>query len=63
MPHIFLKYDSVMEISRCEGEFCVVLAVLLVSVILLVVVRRLVSPVVMSLVVVELCVGLGMSGV
>ena len=52
--------ESMVEISCCGGEFCVVLAVLLGSVLVLVVVRELVSPVIMSLVVVELCMGLWM---
>ena len=60
MPHIFFKYDSMVEISRCGGEICVVLAVVLDSVLVLVVVRELMSPVIMSLVVVELCMGLWM---
>ena len=45
-----------VEISRCGEEFCVVLMVLLGSVLLLVVARKLVSLEIMSLVVVELCV-------
>ena len=55
--------ESMVEISRCGGEFCVVLAVVLGSVVLLVVARKLVSLVIMSLVVVEVCVELGMCGV
>ena len=49
-----------VEISRCGGEICVVLAVLLGSVLLLVVARKLVSLEIMYLVVVELCMGLWM---
>ena len=45
-----------VEISRCGGEVCVVLAVLLGSVLLLVVARKLLSLEIVSLVVVKLCV-------
>ena len=56
LPHIYLWCESLEEISLCEGEICI-LAVLLGSVLVLVGARELVSLVVMSLVVVELCVG------
>ena len=56
LPHKLLQCEAVVKISRCGGEVCVVLAVLLGSVLFLVVARILVSLVIMSLVVVELCV-------
>ena len=58
-----LECKSMVEISRWRGKFFVVLAIVLGSVVLLVVALSLVSPMVMCLVVVELCVRLGMSGV
>ena len=56
MPHMYLRCGALEEISLCEGEICI-LAVLLGSVLVLFGARELVSLVVMSLVVVELCVG------
>ena len=56
LPHILLYCESMVEISRCGEDFFVVLMVLLGSVLLLVVAHKLVSLVIMSLVVVELCV-------
>ena len=55
---VSLECNSKVDNSRCGGEFCELLAVVLGSVVLLIVARRLVSPVVMCLVVVELCVRL-----